>query len=83
MSIEIYHDYTPLRLKNELIGINVGDTDELHNAVIVLCGIVAQLEKRISALEADKPSDEHQEYLEKRKDWAERVENNRRIAEGR
>jgi hypothetical protein len=94
MSIEIYRDYTVRELRDQLVGATeIGDADELHSALIVLCDIVkaqvariAKLEKKVSDLEnleTDKRSTDHEEYREKRARWAALVEANRRESEGR
>lgn len=49
--INIYRDYTPRELGYDLGEISSNDTDEIHNALIVLVGIVASQQNRIESLE--------------------------------
>ena len=47
-----------------------------------LLQLIKKLEKRVAALEADKPSPKFQEYREKRYRWAKQCEESMRLQEG-
>ena len=51
-AISIYQDYTPQELYDELMCMASGDADELHNALLVVVGMLRRIETRLDLLEA-------------------------------
>ena len=52
-AINTYQDYTPRELYDELMCIDVGNADELHNALIVVVGLLQRMQNRLDLLEAN------------------------------